>query len=87
MRGAGYLGDVAGANGAPQVWGNDDYKADLDAVNIYYRIKNNRDYVETVSEYYDEVESQTKSRAREFVVNLGNGNYDEGIFTFTKING
>lgn len=76
---AGYLGDVAGANGAPPSMGNDDYKADLDAVNIYYRIKNNRDYVETVSEYYDEVESQTKSRAREFVVNLGNGNYDEGI--------
>ena len=76
---AGYLGDAAGANGAPPSMGNDDYKADLDAVNIYYRIKNNRDYVETVSEYYDEVESQTKSRAREFVVNLGNGNYDEGI--------
>ncbi len=35
--------------------------------------------MKTVSEYYDEVESQTKSRAREFVVNLGNGNYDEGI--------
>ena len=59
--------------------GNDDYKADLDAVNIYYRIKKSRDYAETVSEYYDEVESQTISRAREFVVNLGNGNYDEGI--------
>ena len=39
---AGYLGDVAGANGAPLSMGNDDYKADLDAVNIYYRIKNNR---------------------------------------------
>ena len=76
---AGYLGDVAGANGAPPSMGNDDYKADLDAVNIYYRIKNSRDYVGTVSEYYDEVESKTISRAREFVVNIGNGNYDEGI--------
>ncbi len=32
--------------GSSSSMGNDDYKADLDAVNIYYRIKNNRDYVE-----------------------------------------
>ena len=76
---AGYLGDVAGANGAPPSMGNDDYKADLDAVNIYYRIKNNKNYVETVNEYYDNIDSQTISRAREFVVNVGNGSYDDGI--------
>ena len=76
---AGYLGDVAGANGAPPSMGNDDYKADLDAVNIYYRIKNNKDYVETVNEYYDNIDSKTISRAREFVENLGNGSYDDGI--------
>ena len=76
---AGYLGDVAGANGAPPSMGNDDYKADLDAVNIYYRIKNDKDYVETVNEYYDNIDSKTISRAREFVVNVGNGSYDDGI--------
>ena len=41
MREYGSWGCV-GANGAPPSMGNDDYKADLDAVNIYYRIKQQR---------------------------------------------
>ena len=74
---AGYVGDVYGTNGGGPSMGNADYMADLDAVNIANRIKNGKNVIEAISEYYVELENEQTNRAREFKYNIGEG--DEGI--------
>jgi hypothetical protein len=66
---AGWLGDVTNAVVSAN-WDTRDYKSDLDAVNIYYRLKENSDKTQTqvMSEYYASV--TTKSRAAEFLKNV-----------------
>lgn len=75
---AGYVGDVYGTNGNGPSIGNADYKADLDAVNLAARIKNGENAVKVLSEYYEELENGKTNRAKEFVINIGNGNETTG---------
>ncbi|MBP2623638.1 hypothetical protein [Streptococcus oricebi] len=68
---SGYLGDVAGANGAVPSMGNDDYRADLDAVNLYQRCKHGASLINSYNSYYNDVESDSTYRTKEFVKNIG----------------
>jgi len=68
VRAAGWLGDVStiALDMAPSI-GNDDYKADLDAVNIVRRIQNGSgSFADTVRHYYNELDRSTTNRAKEF---------------------
>jgi hypothetical protein len=69
---AGYIGDICGANGVKPSMGSDDYAADLDAVNLYSRYKDNPDYsiYEIFSEYYNGIQNGNVNRAREFLSNI-----------------
>jgi hypothetical protein len=78
---AGYLGDATGANGKKPSMGNDDYRADLDAVNLYHELKSNSDFESTVVSYYANVETKPTYRAKQFVTNIGNGDYRDGVAT------
>ena len=61
--------------------GNDDYKADLDAVNIIQRMEDkNQSYLEASNAYYSELESGKTNRAQEFVDNEDINNIKFKIF-------
>lgn len=75
---AGYVGDVYGTNGAKPSMGNEDYKADLDAVNIAYRIQKGISLDVSILEYYREINGEKTNRAREFLINIGDGNKQAG---------
>ncbi|MEX2805709.1 hypothetical protein AB3329_11545, partial [Streptococcus sp. H31] len=64
---AGWEGDTTtNAEKTPSI-GNDDYKSDLDSVNIVERMKkNNQSYLEASNDYYHELESGKTNRADEF---------------------
>lgn len=64
---AGWEGDTTtNAEKTPSI-GNDDYKSDLDAVNIVERMKkNHQSYLEASNNYYHELESGKTNRADEF---------------------
>ena len=74
---AGWQGDVAGTMGLPPSLGNDDYRSDLDAVNIYNKMKNGDSVV--TNSYYDSIERTSGYRAYEFVQNIGEGDYTKGM--------
>ena len=76
---AGWQGDVAGPMGLPPSLGNDDYRSDLDAVNIYNKMKNGDSVVDVTNSYYDSVERTSGYRAYEFVQNIGEGDYTKGM--------
>ena len=76
---AGWQGDVAGTMGLPPSLGNDDYRSDLDAVNIYNKMKNGDSVVDVTNSYYDSVERTSGYRAYEFVQNIGEGDYTKGM--------
>lgn len=76
---AGWQGDVAGTMGLPPSLGNDDYRSDLDAVNIYHKMKNGDSVVDVTNSYYDSVERTSGYRAYEFVQNIGEGDYTKGM--------
>lgn len=76
---AGWQGDVAGTMGLPPSLGNDDYRSDLDAVNIYNKMKNGDSVVDVTNSYYDSVERTSGYRAYEFVQNIGKGDYTKGM--------
>jgi hypothetical protein len=62
---AGWLGDVSSIKVAPNM--GDDYKADLDAVNISERLKStNASLDSTMQEYYAELDAGETNRATEF---------------------
>jgi len=66
VKAAGWLGDISTIAGKPSI-GNDDYKADLDAVNIIYRIKHGRGaFNDVLRQYYNELDSGVTNRAKEF---------------------
>jgi hypothetical protein len=68
VKAAGWLGDVStiAFDMAPSM-GNDDYKADLDALNISRRIANNGgSFHDTLRQYYNELDSGVTNRAQEF---------------------
>ncbi|MFC0234506.1 hypothetical protein ACFFIF_10930 [Vagococcus entomophilus] len=75
---AGYIGDAVGTNGVAPSMGPDDYKADLDAVNIFNRLKND-DIINAINNYNHDISSGKTNRAEEFIKNIGNGDYGEGI--------
>lgn len=76
---AGYVGDVYGTAGNGPKLTPDDYKADLDAVNLSAKFQNGGNAIEIMNQYYSEITDGTGNRAKEFATNIGHGNYTEGI--------
>lgn len=76
---AGYVGDVYGTLGNGTKLTQDDYKADLDAVNIFNRLGENTNLIRTMGTYYLEISNGDTNRAREFVANLGDGDHEKGM--------
>ncbi|KXT83855.1 hypothetical protein STRDD11_01252 [Streptococcus sp. DD11] len=69
---SGWRGDVTTDAEAKPSMGNDDYKADLDAVNIAKRMKGTgKPYIEVSNEYYQKAD---KVREKEFLDNEGGYN-------------
>lgn len=65
---AGWLGDATLTDSDDISFGNDDYKADLDAVNITQKMRNeNISYIEASNEYYSEMKRGEYTRAEKFV--------------------
>ena len=76
---SGWFGDTTDVADTTPSIGNDDYKADLDAVNIYNKMKNGDSVVDVTNSYYDSVERTSGYRAYEFVQNIGEGDYTKGM--------
>lgn len=76
---AGYAGDVYGTAGNGPKLTPDDYKSDLDAVNISRNLEKEQNLILVINQYYSEMESGQTNRAEEFVTNIGNGNYRDGM--------
>jgi len=68
VKASGWLGDVSTiAFDREPSMGNDDYKADLDAVNIARRIRHAKaSFDDTLRQYYNELDSDVTNRAQEF---------------------
>lgn len=65
---AGWLGDATLTDSDDISFGNDDYKADLDAVNITQKMKSEKiSYIEASNEYYSEMKRGEYTRAEKFV--------------------
>lgn len=76
---AGYVGDVYGTAGNGPKLTPDDYKADLDAVNLTARFQTDKNALEVMNRYYSEITDGTGNRAKEFAANIGHGDHTEGI--------
>ena len=76
---AGYIGDVYGTAGNGAKLTQDDYKADLDAVNFCNRLAYNDNCIRVIGQYYSGISSGEINRASEFIVNLGGGDYKTGV--------
>ena len=73
---AGWRGDVTCQALATPNMGNDDYKADLDAVNISSLMSQRRiGYVAASNLYYHELEVVSYTRAEQFIQNIGGQEY------------
>lgn len=73
---AGWLGDIMLAD---HKMSDDDYKADLDGVNISELIMNEDiNTIEAVNEYYGSISNGTTTREKEFLCNKGEGNIEKG---------
>ena len=69
---SGWLGDTTDVADTTPSIGNDDYKADLDAVNIVSSMKkNNSNFITASNSYYDKLENNVYNRAEEFKKNVG----------------
>ena len=67
----GWLGDTTNVADVNPSIGNDDYKADLDSVNITSIMKkNNISFIEASNKYYKNLENGTYNRAEEFKKNI-----------------
>ena len=68
---SGWFGDTTDVADTKPSIGNDDYKADLDAVNIVSSMKkNNSNFITTSNSYYDKLASNVYNRAEEFKKNV-----------------
>lgn len=77
---AGWLGDTTSAAGASPSIGNDDYRADLDSVNITARMeKEGLSYTEASNQYYADIDSGATTRADEFKTNQNYGEMESAI--------
>lgn len=78
---SGWLGDTTNVAGDPPSIGNDDYKADLDSVNITSIMKkDNISFVEASNKYYKNIENGTYNRAEEFKKNIDFNEVKNKIF-------
>ena len=75
--GRGHVKDLSGWEGdttknatdkKPSI-GEDDYKADLDSVNLISRMQNGQSYDEAISSYYADLQKDPTQREREFLKN------------------
>jgi len=63
-----------------------DFQSDIDAINIYHRMVENDDIgLDVFSEYYSDVENDSKQRAIEFFEIMGNGYADIGILNTAEV--
>lgn len=69
---AGWYGDAIGFPGISPSLGEDDYLADLDAVNINAMLNDNETYAETMFRYYNLLKENKINRAEEFKKNVPN---------------
>jgi len=76
---AGYVGDVFGTAGNGAKLTQDDYKADLDAVNLSRRLEDCGNGIGVIGQYYEGVSTGEINRADEFIINLGEGDYEKGV--------
>ena len=68
---SGWLGDTTNVADVNPSIGNDDYKADLDSVNITSIMKkDNISFIEASNKYYNNLENGTYNRAEEFKKNI-----------------
>lgn len=68
---SGWLGDTTNVADVNPNIGNDDYKADLDSVNITSIMKkDNISFIEASNKYYNNLENGTYNRAEEFKKNI-----------------
>lgn len=81
---AGYVGDVYGTGGNGPKLTPDDYKADLDAVNLSARLENESNLILVMNRYYSEIGKGETNRAEEFVKNFGQGDYEAGLAVLIK---
>ena len=83
---SGWLGDTTSAAGDPPGIGNDDYKADLDSVNITSLMKkNNISFIEASNKYYNNLENGTYNRAEEFKKNIPLNKVEDKIFEQLRV--
>ncbi|MBF2349411.1 hypothetical protein IA940_07600 [Listeria marthii] len=76
---AGYAGDIFGVFDAAPSMSNDDYRADLDAVNLSAIIHSGvPDGIKAITDYYSKIESGELNRANEFLRNIGAGSVEKG---------
>ena len=80
---AGYVGDVYGTAGNGPKLTADDYKADLDAVNLSKRLEEEDNLILVMNRYYGEIGTGKTNRAEEFVTYMGQGDYDAGLYRLT----
>lgn len=80
---AGYVGDVYGTAGNGPKLTADDYKADLDAVNLSKRLEEEDNLILVMNRYYGEIGTGKANRAEEFVTNMSQGDYDTGLYRLT----
>ena len=67
---SGWEGDTTfNANDMKPSIGEDDYKADLDSVNLIGRMQKGQSYDQAISSYYDELQKDSSQREREFLKN------------------
>lgn len=67
-------------------YSEEDFKSDIDAINIYNRMIEKSDVgLETWKSYYDDVNNNSKVRANEFFENMGNGDAEIGIINTSKV--
>ena len=67
---SGWEGDTTfNANDMEPSIGEDDYKADLDSVNLIGRMQKGQSYDQAIASYYDELQKDSSQREREFLKN------------------
>ena len=80
---SGWYGDVTDAAFVKPSMGNDDYKADLDSVNITSIMKkDNISLIEASNKYYKNLENGTYNRAIEFKKNKGDDTIKNKIYSY-----
>lgn len=75
-----YKGDIYSRS-----MGKDDINSDIDAMNLYNRIKNSSNPMEAMNEYYEGCNNGTINPSEEFLKNYGDGDAEKGLEKVEKI--